>query len=317
MQSNGQRLSLLFAILPCFHLLPSLPNVLLLTLQDLLKLLLDTGPFDGRQARLRRQIAQLKANVARLEQQRDRFPVGDPRRRPAEQSLPVVRREISLCWHTYEARNTDLAHLAATILRVLATAFDGTLIAGESLTSMKTAGRGRGAKGRWRNWRTTSQIRGERWRVLRDKGFLAGIRLAWQHPRHTSQMCPRCGRSAHTSASPDHRTPVNDWGAWLCCSNPTGVWNGSRDDAASLTIARLGAALIRHAHTTGNVVHPSMLNTSVQPVSSLGTRAARRFPPPAPQGRLIHSGRVSCNGWCFSVRLRSSSATPILLRLCG
>jgi hypothetical protein len=33
---------------------------------------LDTGPFDGRQARLRRQIDQLKAKVARLEKQRDR-----------------------------------------------------------------------------------------------------------------------------------------------------------------------------------------------------------------------------------------------------
>ena len=44
---------------------------------------LDTGPFDGRQARLRRQIDQLKAKVARLEQQRDRFPVRDPRRKPS------------------------------------------------------------------------------------------------------------------------------------------------------------------------------------------------------------------------------------------
>ena len=278
---------------------------------------LDTGPFDGRQARLRRQIDQLKAKVARLEQRRDRFPVGDPRRKPAEKSLPVLRREISLCWHKYEARNNDLGHLAANILLVLATAFDCKLIAGESLKSMKTAGRGRGAKGRWRNWRNNSQIRGELWRVLRYKCFLAGIRLEWQQPRHTSHMCPRCGSSAHTYASPDHRTQVDDWGAWLCCSNPTCLWNGSRDYAASLNIARLGAALIRHAQTTGKVVHPSILNTSVQPVSYMGTRAALRFPPPAPRGRLIHSGRVYCNGWCLSVRLRSSYATPIMLRLCG
>ncbi len=94
---------------------------------------LDTGPFDGRQARLRRQIDQLKANVARLEQHRDRLRAGDPRRRPREEALPILRREISRCWRKYEARNNDLAHLAANILLVLATAFGCKLIAGESL----------------------------------------------------------------------------------------------------------------------------------------------------------------------------------------
>jgi hypothetical protein len=48
---------------------------------------LDTGPFDGRQARLRRQIDQLKAKVDQLEKQRARFPVGDPRRKPSEEAL--------------------------------------------------------------------------------------------------------------------------------------------------------------------------------------------------------------------------------------
>jgi hypothetical protein len=79
---------------------------------------LDTGPFDGRQARLRRQIDQLKAKVARLEQQRDRFPAGDKRRQPAEEALPILRRQISRGFRKYEARNNDLAHLAATILLV-------------------------------------------------------------------------------------------------------------------------------------------------------------------------------------------------------
>ena len=278
---------------------------------------LDTGPFDGRQARLRRQIDLLKARVAALEQQRDRFSEGDPKRQPAEDALLVLRREISRCWRKYEARNNDLAHLAANLLLVLAIAFDCQLIAGESLKTLKSAGRGRDAKGRWRNWRNNVQVRGTLWRVLRYKCYLAGMRLEWQHPRHTSHVCPRCGNRANTFSSPAHLEQAHAWGAWLCCSNPSCLWNGSRDYAASLNIARLGAALICSAQTTDNVVHLSVLQSSVQPVSYIGTRAALRFPPPVPRGRLIHSGRVYCNGWCLSVRLRSSYATSIMLRLCG
>ena len=278
---------------------------------------LDTGPFDGRQARLRRQIDQLKAKVSRLEKQRDRFPAGDPRRKPSEEALVVLHREISRCWRKYEARNNDVGHLAANILLVLATAFDCKLIAGESLKSMKSAGHGRGAKGRWRNWRNNSQVRGELWRVLRYKCFLAGVRLEWQQPRQTSHVCPRCGSPANTYSSPQHRSKSNEWGAWLCCSNPACLWNGSRDYAASLNIARLGAALIRHAQTTGSVLHLSIMHSSVQPVSYIGTRAALRLPPLTPRGHLIASGRIYCNGWRLSVKLRSSYATTIMLRLCG
>jgi putative transposase len=278
---------------------------------------LDTGPFDGRKARLRRQIDQLKAKVSRLEKQRDRFPVGDPRRKASEETLPTLRQEISRCWRKYEARNNDLGHLAANILLVLSTAFDCQLIAGESLKSMKSAGRGRGAKGRWRNWRNNSQVRGALWRILRYKCFLAGVRLEWQQPRQTSHVCPRCAEPANTYASPSHRSKVINWGAWLCCSNPECLWNGSRDYAASLNIARLGAALIRHAQTTGRVMHPSLTHPSVQPVSYIGTWAALRLPPLASRSHLSASGRIYCNGWRLSVRLRSSYATPIMLRLCG
>jgi putative transposase len=278
---------------------------------------LDTGPFDGRQARLRRQIDRIRAKVAELEKRRDCFPVGDPRRKPSQEKLAILRREISRCWRKYEARNNDLAHLAANILLVLATAFDCKLIAGESLKSMKSAGRGRGAKGRWRNWRNNSQVRGELWRVLRYKCFLAGVRLEWQQPHHTSHVCPRCGSPANTYTSPEHRGTVNDWGAWLCCSNLVCLWNGSRDYAASLNIARLGAALIRHAQTSGRVKHPQITNPSVQPVSYIGTRAALRLPPLSFRGHLIASGRIYCNGWRLSVKLRSSYATPLMLRFCG
>jgi putative transposase len=278
---------------------------------------LDTGPFDGRQARTRRQIDLLKKKVSGLETRRDGFSPGDPRSELAVRKLGVLGREIARCWRKYEARNQDLAHLAANVLLTLATAWGCELIAGESLKTMKSTGRGRGAKGRWRNWRNNAQVRGELWRVLRYKCFLAGVRLEWQQPRHTSHTCPRCGKPANTYTSPEHRSKVNDWGAWLWCSNPDCGWNGSRDYAASLNIARLGATLIRHAQETSRVFHPSITHSSVKAVSYIGTVAALRLPPPAPRGRLIASGRIYCNGWCQSVKLRSSYSTSIMLRLCG
>jgi len=278
---------------------------------------LDTGPFDGRQARTRRQTDLLKAKVAKLEARRDCFSTGDPRREPALLQLAVLRREIARCWRKYDARNKDLAHLAANVLLLLATASGCELIAGESLKSMKSTGRGKDARGKWRNWRNNSQIRGELWRTLRYKCHLAGIRLEWQQPRKTSHTCPHCGTPADTYRSPAHLDKVNDWGAWLVCSNPACQWNGSRDYAASLNIARLGATFIRHAQTTRRIYHPSIAEAAVKAVSYMGAVAVLRLPPPVPRDRLLDAGRIYCNGWRKSVSLRSSYPTETLLRLSG
>jgi putative transposase len=278
---------------------------------------LDTGAFDGRQARTRRQIDLLQAKVAELEARRDSFPVGDPRQEPARRKLAVLRREISRCWRKYEARNDDLAHLAANVLLLLATTTGCDLIAGESLKSLKSTGRGKDAKGKWRNWRNNAQIRGVLWRVLRYKCYLAGVQLEWQQPRKTSHTCPRCGQPANTYHSPNHLTSINDWGAWLACSNPDCRWNGSRDYAASLNIARLGATLTSYAQATKRVYHPSIADQAVKAVSYIGAVAVLRLPPPVSRGRLLDAGRIYCNGWCKSVKLRSSYPTEVMLRLCG
>jgi putative transposase len=74
---------------------------------------LDTGCFDGQQARTRRQIDLLKARIAKLEARRDSFPNDDLRREPSIRKLAVQRRELNRCWRKYHARNRDLAHLAA------------------------------------------------------------------------------------------------------------------------------------------------------------------------------------------------------------
>ncbi len=138
---------------------------------------LNTGGFDGRQARTRRQIDELKKKVAIYEQQRDGLPSDHPKRRWYNQRLGLYRRELALCWRKYEQRNRALAHLASNVLVLLARVHGCSLLSMESLKTLKSTGRGKGVRGRWRNYRNNSQIRGEIWRLLRYKCHLIGLRF--------------------------------------------------------------------------------------------------------------------------------------------
>jgi putative transposase len=241
-------------------------------------LFLDTGGFDGRQAHTRRHLDRLKHKVAELETRRDQFVVGDPRREPSQRKLAVLRREMARCWRKYEARNNDLAHLAANMLLLLASVWQAELIAGESLKSLKSEGRGRGARGRWVHWRTNAQIRGALWRVLRYKCHLSGQHLAWQHASGTTHTCPHCGKPAHTYASPALDCKPLEAGAWLRCL--TCGWNGARDYAAAINIALLGvAALLQdlaHSEQRTPLKRPTMTTKSLNSESYMGSGLARQ-----------------------------------------
>jgi putative transposase len=122
---------------------------------------LDTGGFDGRQARTRRQIDALKKKVARYEQERDALPQDHAKRTWYSQRLALYRREIDRCWRKYEQRNRALAHLASNVLLLLCQVHGCSLLSMESLTTLKSTGRGKGVRGRWRNYGNNSTIRGE------------------------------------------------------------------------------------------------------------------------------------------------------------
>jgi hypothetical protein len=281
-------------------------------------LFLDTGGFDGRQAHTRRHIDRLKSKVAKLEARRDQFPVGDQRREPSERKLAILRREIARCWRKYEARNNDLAHLAANILILLATVWGAELISGESLKSLKSEGRGKSARGRWVRWRNNSQIRGALWRCLRYKCFLSGMHLAWQHPRGTTHTCPHCGQPANTYASPALEAPELDAGAWLRCV--ACGWNGARDYAAAINIALLGVAFLKQSlqsSPANQADRPTMTKKGLNSESYMGSGLALRLPPTSPRGRLIESGKLFVNGWVKSVTLHSALPPDHMLRLCG
>jgi putative transposase len=281
-------------------------------------LFLNTGGLDGRQAHTRRHIDRLKKKVAQLEARRDRFPIGDPRREPSERKLAVLRQEIACCWRKYEARNNDLSHLAANMLILLASVWGAELIAGESLKSLKSEGRGRGVKGRWVHWRNNSQIRGALWRTLRYKCHLSGLRLLWQHPRGTTHTCPKCGLPAHTYASPALDAKELAAGPWLRCACG---WNGARDYAAAINIALLGVASLlqemAYQEQQKPRKRPTMKTKSLNSESYTGSGLALRLPPTSPRGRLMHSGKRSVNGWIKSVTLHSALPPDTMLRLCG
>jgi putative transposase len=281
-------------------------------------LFLDTGGFDGRQAHTRRHIDRLKKKVAQLEARRDQFPEGDRRREPAERQLAGLRREIARGWRKYEARNNDLAHLAANMLLLLATVWGADLIAGESLKSLKSEGRGKSARGRWVRWRNNSQIRGALWRCLRYKCHLAGMHLAWQHAAGTTHTCPHCGKPANTYADPALDAPVLDAGAWLRCF--VCGWNGARDYTAAINIALLGVAFLKQTLPSSPSPpddRPTMTQKDLNSESYSGSGLALRLPPTSPRGRLICSGKMFVNGWVKSVTLHSALPSDHMLRLCG
>ena len=281
-------------------------------------LFLDTGGFDGRQAHTRRHIDRLKQTVVRLETHRDSFPAWDPRREPSERKLALLRQEIARCWRKYEARNKDVAHLAANLLLLLASVWEAELIAGESLKSLKSEGRGRGAKGRWLNWRNNAQIRGALWRCLRYKCHLAGVHLAWQHARGTTHTCPKCGSPANTYADPALDAKKLDAGPWLRCY--ACGWNGARDYAAAINIALLGVSFLKKAVQAPpgeSPDRPTMTSKGLNSESYTGSGLALRLPPTSPRGRLQAGGKIYVNGWLKSVTLHSALCQESMLRLCG
>jgi putative transposase len=283
---------------------------------------LDTGGIDGRQARLRREIDRLcacrdryalavkQALIARDEQE---IPL--PAHFPGWQKrVSAYEARIKQCWKTYERRNRELAHLASNVLILLALVYDCRLICGENLTTLKTEGRGRGVRGRFRNWRNNTTVRGELWRTLTYKCHLLGMRARQVEPRGTTHTCPHCHQPAKTFASsaPSDRKKAIKWGAWLCCSNPDCQWNGARDYAASVNIARLGMAyLVTYQETTRYVAY-RMADSSVKPALYSSPGATLLLPSQGITPRLTSGKHVYYAGWSFSTSLRTSRPRNLL-----
>ncbi|MFL5667681.1 MAG: zinc ribbon domain-containing protein [Ktedonobacteraceae bacterium] len=277
---------------------------------------LDTGGIDGRQARLRREIDRLKAcrdRYASLVKQaltaRDEQEIPRPAHFSGWQKrVSAYEARIKACWKTYERRNRELAHLASNLLILLALVSDCRLICGENLSTLKTQGRGRGVRGRFRNWRNNTTVRGELWRTLKYKCHLLGMRARQVEPRGTTHTCPHCHQPAKTYASsaPSDRKKARSWGPWLCCSNPDCLWNGARDYAASINIARLGMAYLVTYHETQRYVAYRMADSSVKPALYISAGATLLLPSQGFTARPHEGKHIYYAGWSSSTSLRTS-----------
>jgi hypothetical protein len=277
---------------------------------------LNTGGFDGRQARTRRQIDELKKKVARFEQDQDTLAPSHPKRGWYTQRLASLRREIDRCWGKYERRNRALAHLASNVLLLLCRLQGCQLLSMESLTTLKTTGRGKGVRGRWRNYRNNTTIRGEIWRLLHYKCRLVGLRFQTCPPRGTSHTCPRCGKPVKTYRAPDDRAEAASWGRWLWCE--ICGFNGDRDYCASLNIARLGVAYLLQMQDEGKARPCSIIDPRVKPVSYTGAGSALLLPPTgALPARHVRGKICYAPGWLGSAFLQSSQPKAVFWRLSG
>jgi hypothetical protein len=277
---------------------------------------LDTGGFDGRQARTRRQIDQLNKKVRRFEQERDTLPEEHPKNAWYASRIQALLDEKSRCWRKYNARNRALAHLASNALLLLCRVQGCSLLALESLTTLTSTGRGKGVRGRWRQYRKNTTIRGEIWRLLKYKCLLAGVRLRTVPPQDTSHTCPRCGQVAPTYRSPTERSKVVKEGRWLWCGECG--YNADRDYAASLNIARLGVTTLEQMQATSTARRSVMRDSSVKPVSYTGMGAGLLLPPPGSHARPQTAGKICYYpGWLKTAYLQSSQPQPTFLRLCG
>ena len=99
---------------------------------------------------------------------------------------------------------------------------------------------------------------------------------------------------------------------------PTTCSDDSGGKGEERHIARLGVAFLTYMQTTGKAQAFSVTGfSSVKPVRYMPTGAVLLFPPQFQITRLLEAEKVYINGWEKSVTLRSTYATPLLLRLCG
>jgi hypothetical protein len=129
------------------------------------------------------------------------------------------------------------------------------------------------------------------------------------------RICSFCWRCSMTVGSSVEKTspPSKPRGAWLHCT--ACGWNGARDYAASLNVARLGMAFLTTYHETWRYQSYRMTDSSVKPALCSRAGATLLLPsqgitPRPPEGKYVYYA-----GWSYATSLRTSHPKKMLALL--
>jgi hypothetical protein len=90
------------------------------------------------------------------------------------------------------------------------------------------------------------------------------------------------------------------------------MWNGARDYAASLNIARLGLAFLITYHETRRYQAYRMTDSSVKPALYIRAGATLLLPSQGIKPRPLEGKHIFYAGWSFSTSLRTSQPKRLL-----
>jgi len=190
-----------------------------------------TPPFFVFWSGLKAKLFRIREEIKRLQGERDQYEKGTPDWRKCN-------RRVAAAWQKYHRIQHALAHTVSTLLVLLAKIFGCRYVFVEWLTTLRS----KKGRGRDLNWWVTTTVRGLLFRLLRYKAKLFGLRVLTVPPSGTSQICPRCLGAGKHVISPKDKTE-KDSGSWFVC--PSCGWQGDRDYAGSLNVARIGFNLAR------------------------------------------------------------------------
>lgn len=130
-------------------------------------------------------------------------------------------------------KRKQLTHDIANQIVALGLVYDVDAIVHENLRSL-TPPVGEGEL----SWELSSWARRDITDNIEYRAECVGLHVKRVFPAYTSRTCPRCGSTGHTTKSPAHDAEVW-WGGHFRCDNARCGFEGDRDYAGALNVARV------------------------------------------------------------------------------